>query len=181
MTTPFVVPAQLPLRNATSVCDTPMPRPASDPDRVRAAIEEVNGAGAGNRTPDPIITSDVLYRLSYSSKKNGAKGQNRTADTRIFSPLLYQLSYLGTSDHNVLKARIQSQAVNPQTALQPLNCGDRDRCRPCSFPTRYDGSWSRFQKDPWPTSRPYVPMAPDKREHRAARRAWPDRRPGWPR
>src|SRR5690606_13481855 len=50
-----------------------------------------HGAGAGNRTPDPIITSDVLYRLSYSSKKSGAKGQNRTADTRIFSPLLYQL------------------------------------------------------------------------------------------
>ena len=55
-----------------------------------------HGAGAGNRTPDPVITSDVLYLLSYSSRKNGAKGQNRTGDTRIFSPLLYQLSYLGT-------------------------------------------------------------------------------------
>ena len=56
------------------------------------------GAGGGNRTPDLIITSDALYRLSYSSEKNGAKGQNRTADTRIFSPLLYQLSYLGTQE-----------------------------------------------------------------------------------
>lgn len=75
-----------------------------------------NGAGTGNRTPDLVITSDPLYRLSYSSmpqckpfllqclvlfpfrawNKNGAKGRNRTADTRIFSPLLYQLSYLGT-------------------------------------------------------------------------------------
>ena len=27
----------------------------------------LNGAGAGNRTPDLIITSDALYRLSYSS------------------------------------------------------------------------------------------------------------------
>ena len=25
-----------------------------------------NGAGEGTRTPDPIITNDVLYQLSYS-------------------------------------------------------------------------------------------------------------------
>ena len=25
-----------------------------------------NGAGEGTRTPDPIITNDVLYQLSYT-------------------------------------------------------------------------------------------------------------------
>ena len=66
-----------------------------------------NGAGDRNRTGDPVITSDVLYQLSYTSlefesrealpwgflaKMNGATPQNRTADTRIFSAVLYQLS-----------------------------------------------------------------------------------------
>jgi hypothetical protein len=27
---------------------------------------EKNGAAEGTRTPDPIITNDVLYQLSYS-------------------------------------------------------------------------------------------------------------------
>ena len=27
---------------------------------------EKNGAGEGTRTPDPIITNDVLYQLSYT-------------------------------------------------------------------------------------------------------------------
>ena len=30
-----------------------------------ARCRQENGADAGNRTPDPIITSDVLYQLSY--------------------------------------------------------------------------------------------------------------------
>ena len=28
--------------------------------------QEKNGAAEGTRTPDPIITNDVLYQLSYS-------------------------------------------------------------------------------------------------------------------
>ncbi len=66
-----------------------------------------NGAGDRNRTGDPVITSDVLYQLSYTSlefesrealpsgipaKMNGATPQNRTADTHVFSVVLYQLS-----------------------------------------------------------------------------------------
>src|SRR2546428_5807036 len=66
-----------------------------------------NGAGDRNRTGDPVITSDVLYQLSYTSpqhavprsvsagrlnKKDGATPQNRTGDTVIFSHVLYQLS-----------------------------------------------------------------------------------------
>ena len=66
-----------------------------------------NGAGDRNRTGDPVITSDVLYQLSYTSleyesrslafggvlaKRNGATPQNRTADTHVFSVVLYQLS-----------------------------------------------------------------------------------------
>jgi hypothetical protein len=30
------------------------------------ACGEKNGAGEGTRTPDPIITNDVLYQLSYT-------------------------------------------------------------------------------------------------------------------
>jgi hypothetical protein len=29
-------------------------------------VSEKNGAGEGTRTPDPIITNDVLYQLSYT-------------------------------------------------------------------------------------------------------------------
>ena len=29
-------------------------------------MEIKNGAAEGTRTPDPIITNDVLYQLSYS-------------------------------------------------------------------------------------------------------------------
>ena len=28
--------------------------------------EQESGAGEGTRTPDPIITNDVLYQLSYT-------------------------------------------------------------------------------------------------------------------
>jgi hypothetical protein len=31
-----------------------------------------NGAAEGTRTPDPIITNDVLYQLSYSGPLLGA-------------------------------------------------------------------------------------------------------------
>ncbi len=54
------------------------------------------------RTADLLITSELLYQLSYtSSSKNrartcGAWGRNRTTDTMIFNHVLYQLSYPGT-------------------------------------------------------------------------------------
>jgi hypothetical protein len=28
-----------------------------------------SGAGEGNRTPDPLITNQMLYRLSYASRR----------------------------------------------------------------------------------------------------------------
>ncbi len=54
-----------------------------------------DGAGERSRTLDLLITSQLLYQLSYTGNKyiNGGSGRNRTADTRIFSPLLYRLSY----------------------------------------------------------------------------------------
>lgn len=33
---------------------------------ARPFIQKRNGAGEGTRTPDPIITNDVLYQLSYT-------------------------------------------------------------------------------------------------------------------
>ena len=73
------------------------------------------------RTADLLITSELLYQLSYTSSwkiiiypglfcslrsqrlagaiirvDSGAWGRNRTTDTMIFSHVLYQLSYPGT-------------------------------------------------------------------------------------
>jgi hypothetical protein len=33
---------------------------------IPVVFAEKNGAAEGTRTPDPIITNDVLYQLSYS-------------------------------------------------------------------------------------------------------------------
>ena len=62
---------------------------------------------SGIRTPDNLIKSQVLYRLSYTPLLNylNAQSRNRTNDTRIFSPLLYQLSYLGIPVSNDLYYR----------------------------------------------------------------------------
>ena len=55
------------------------------------------GAGDGTWTRNLLITSQLLYRLSYFGARVdcGASGRNRTTDTGIFSPLLYRLSYQG--------------------------------------------------------------------------------------
>ena len=59
--------------------------------------QKFQSEASGIRTPDNLIKSQVLYRLSYTPLLNylNAQSRNRTNDTRIFSPLLYQLSYLG--------------------------------------------------------------------------------------
>ena len=59
------------------------------------AHRKLSGAGEKNRTPNLLITSQLLCLLSYTSIFNGASERNRTTDTGIFSPLLYQLSYRG--------------------------------------------------------------------------------------
>ena len=38
------------------------------------AVQMVGGAGEGTRTPDPIITNDVLYQLSYTGVLRAALG-----------------------------------------------------------------------------------------------------------
>ena len=51
------------------------------------------------RTADLLITSELLYQLSYTGSGSGiggAWGRSRTTDTMIFSHVLYQLSYPGT-------------------------------------------------------------------------------------
>ena len=59
------------------------------------------GAGTKSRTRDPLITSQVLYQLSYTGiwdctiSKNGAGTKSRTRDPLITSQVLYQLSYTG--------------------------------------------------------------------------------------
>jgi hypothetical protein len=41
------------------------PRPEQKPKIYFNKINGLRGAARGIRTPDPIITNDVLYRLSY--------------------------------------------------------------------------------------------------------------------
>lgn len=40
-----------------------------------------NGAARGIRTPDPVITNDVLYQLSYC----GERGRRGSGDVRLAS------------------------------------------------------------------------------------------------
>jgi hypothetical protein len=78
---------------------------------LRRCFITIYGAGERSRTLDLLITSQLLYQLSYTGKlfidttfqKNGGSGRNRTADTRIFSPLLYRLSYRAIKDSIVIK------------------------------------------------------------------------------
>ena len=54
------------------------------------------GRGAGARTLDPLIKSQLLYQLSYTPrvrKKNGASEGTRTLDHHLGKVELYQLSY----------------------------------------------------------------------------------------
>ncbi len=48
-------------------------------------LKSPSGAGTGNRTRDLIITSDVLYQLSYSSLKIMVPGGRIELPTRGFS------------------------------------------------------------------------------------------------
>jgi hypothetical protein len=42
------------------------------PDNSYSSSEDLfSGAGEGIRTPDPLITNQMLYRLSYASKFSG--------------------------------------------------------------------------------------------------------------
>ena len=44
--------------------------------RPSAALEN-NGAARGIRTPDPIITNDVLYQLSYCGMRENARAYGK--------------------------------------------------------------------------------------------------------
>ena len=56
-----------------------------------------SGRGAGIRTLDPLIKSQLLYQLSYtptmSQTKFGASEGSRTLDNHLGKVALYQLSY----------------------------------------------------------------------------------------
>ncbi len=70
------------------------------------------------RTADLLITSELLYQLSYTSSwihlesGDGAWGRNRTTDTMIFSHVLYQLSYPGT---NTVPRAAEGRIKHPKT------------------------------------------------------------------
>src|ERR1700755_2621020 len=49
------------------------------------AEQEKAGAARGTRTPDPVITNDVLYQLSYCGGPCGASGQGRKTLAHLIS------------------------------------------------------------------------------------------------
>ena len=77
--------------------------------RAKFSYLEKNGAAEGTRTPDPIITNDVLYQLSYSGfvdptmallvllmcREPCGFASHSSRDPLITNDVLYQLSYSG--------------------------------------------------------------------------------------
>src|SRR6201985_3533499 len=60
----------------------------ADPDQVFDSLLERSlsgGAARGIRTPDPVITNDVLYQLSYCGGPCGAFGQSRKTLAHLIS------------------------------------------------------------------------------------------------
>ena len=53
------------------------------------------GWQGGDRTPDPLINSQLLLPAELLANKNGAPEKIRTPDILITSEALYQLSYKG--------------------------------------------------------------------------------------
>ena len=51
----------------------PSPPPAGQFVLLCSLSSSFSGAGEGNRTPDPLITNQMLYRLSYASNWGKAR------------------------------------------------------------------------------------------------------------
>ena len=62
---------------------------------IKEASNFPDGRGAGIRTLDPLIKSQLLYQLSYTPmvRKIGAGEGTRTLDNHLGKVALYQLSY----------------------------------------------------------------------------------------
>src|SRR5690606_41604665 len=52
----------------------------------RSAALKRSGAAEGTRTPDPIITNDVLYQLSYCGAEGPVAGSDGRSFTGRFRP-----------------------------------------------------------------------------------------------
>ena len=90
-----------------------------------------NGAAEGTRTPDPIITNDVLYHLSYSGFPDptmallvlllcrevfGIASHSR-GDPLITNDALYQLSFSGFLDPTKVHCSCTSNLLVLQAIL----------------------------------------------------------------
>ena len=71
-----------------------------------------NGAVRETRTPDLMITNQLLYQLSYNSI--GWESRTRTYNLRYQKPVLYQLSYF--------------PKMAQEQGLEPWTLGFGDRC-----------------------------------------------------
>ena len=60
---------------------------------LRTHGNSVRGAGERLRTPDPLLTKQLLFQLSYTGVWIGAPRKNQTSDLDVRSVALYPLSY----------------------------------------------------------------------------------------
>ena len=65
-----VLKSVAPLRFPRSACADPTEDQAVIP---LPCLTQLSGAGEGIRTPDPLITNQMLYQLSYASKTEPAQ------------------------------------------------------------------------------------------------------------
>ena len=80
-------------------------------------VNALNGAGERNRTADPVITSDVLYQLSYTSSVPDPAVEQRPG-------LLLLVEHITQDVHSQL-----SYTSSVLVANSPRGCGDRDAWR----------------------------------------------------
>jgi hypothetical protein len=52
----------------------------------RPVVIDQDGRGAGTRTPDPLIKSQLLYQLSYASKARGYCSFDRFPARKKYAP-----------------------------------------------------------------------------------------------
>ena len=72
---------------ASAIAFQPLKNAAGNP-VFRASVTDSNGAGEGIRTPDPLITNQMLYQLSYAGARNLRLYQTRRRFTKLYPETL---------------------------------------------------------------------------------------------
>ena len=111
--------------------------PAAPPVRIPISITpSLPGAGEGNRTPDPLITNQMLYQLSYASKMFSAgKRPQRPVPPDCWLGVQDTSAHTGQDLNNIIRGN--------RRATKPPNCPSRmftDMLSPFAFDLQGMGS-----------------------------------------